>query len=341
MCVRDDPILKIQEPGLSVSKFAEMMLTVEPAEMGDMGHYFCDKMYKMVKFHKELKSEALFHNMHQMSLDVDNPFFRFTTNFFPDVSSETAGHVFQFFLKYFLKKTLEFCMPPKENFVDVRKISMTKDEEATLRYVAGFVVFSLKKRLKAKNSPQTKATINLFNQLTTKEDENLNENVSVKDYTSHWVDQVNRGGLLIVGDEFYAFIKLMENLARLILNKNLLVRYCGDDIRKVIVDRFSKNRILQDKWSNLSSTLRNKELGLKILRSIFWKWANLRAHAFVKNWIEIRRLTLYKKGHEVSEKAEPAMRKTLRAKRKVKNTNIQQCAKDKVAKAKKCLQKKK
>ena len=35
------------------------------------------------------------------------------------------------------------------------------------------------------------------------------------------------------------------------------------------------------------------------------------------------------------------MRKTLRAKRKVKNTNIQQCAKDKVAKATKCLQKKK
>ena len=161
----------------------------------------------------------------------------------------------------------------------------------------------------------------------------------MKDYTLHWVDQVNRGGLLIVSDELYSMIKLMENLARQILNKNLLIRYCGDDIRKVIVERFSRNRILRDKWSNLSSTMRNKELSINILNSMFWKWANLRAHAFVKNWIEIRRLTLFKKGQMVSEKAEPAMRKTLTAKRKAKGST-QQCAKSKVAKAKKCLQKK-
>ena len=46
----------------------------------------------------------------------------------------------------------------------------------------------------------------------------------------HWIDQINWGRLMKVTDNFYAFIKLMENLARVILNKDTLVRYCGGDL---------------------------------------------------------------------------------------------------------------
>jgi len=34
------------------------------------------------------------------------------------------------------------------------------------------------------------------------------------------------------------------------------------------------------------------------------KWANTRAHSFVRNWLEIRKDLLFKKGENVSEKAE-------------------------------------
>ena len=39
----------------------------------------------------------------------------------------------------------------------------------------------------------------------------------------------------------------------------------------------------------------------------------------MKNWIERRKVIQFKKGEDVAEKAEPALRKTLKAKRSVKS----------------------
>ena len=39
---------------------------------------------------------------------------------------------------------------------------------------------------------------------------------------------------------------------------------------------------MREKWNALTVGLRNKELANQILTAIFWKWANLRIHAFIK-----------------------------------------------------------
>eukprot|EP00111_Clytia_hemisphaerica_P007126 TCONS_00020712-protein len=253
-------------------------------------------------------------------------------------SSQIMCHTYQYFLKHFLQKTLAFCIKPNDEVVDVRKIAMTKDEESTLRYVAGYLIFS-------KTSSQARAVTALLEQLASKNDDDLGDRISLNDFTCHWVEQINRGGLMKITDDFYSFVKLMENLARIVLNKKTLIRYCGDDIRKVVIERFSTNVTLREKWNALAIGLRNKDLSQKVLAAIFWKWANLRIHTFIKNWLEIRKNEIFKKGEEVTEKAAPAMRKLLKAKRRLKAGTkakpTQSLAKNSAAKlaAKKTVQK--
>ncbi len=323
-CVQTDKDLQDGDPGRAASILAGRMLSIDESELNDIASHFCNKMFLYVKFHKQMKSDYLAVKFHNMALDDgnDNPFYQFIDKFFPDTPSLTLAHTHQYFLKHFLQKTLEFCIKPKDETIDIRQIAMNRDEESTLRYVAGYLIFSLKKKLKGKTSSQAKAVVTLLEQLASKNDEELGDKISLNDFTFHWVDQINRGGLMKITDDFYAFVKLMENLARIVLNKNALVRYCGDDLRKVVVDRFSNNVILREKWNSLSIGLRNRDMAQSILSSIFWKWANLRIHAFIKHWLEIRRVELFKRGEEVAEKSAPAMRKVLKAKRRLKAVNL-------------------
>ena len=52
--------------------------------------------------------------------------------------------------------------------------------------------------------------------------------------TIAWVHLVNRGGLDQVSDELYLFIKSVEMEARTILNQELLINYCGEDLKTVL-----------------------------------------------------------------------------------------------------------
>ena len=52
--------------------------------------------------------------------------------------------------------------------------------------------------------------------------------------TIAWVDLVNRGGLDQVSDELSLFIKSVEMEARTILNQELLINYCGEDLKTVL-----------------------------------------------------------------------------------------------------------
>lgn len=315
--ITNDPILNLRKPGISTAKLASKMLLL--SNIGEIGVLFGNKMYEIIKYHKQLKKEEMFQRFHLITVDekLCNEFF-LCLNEIEDLQPRTVNAVYQIFIDNFLKESINYCLPPKVTSLSVNDFRMSKDEEATLRYVAGYLVFSLKKKVDRKTSAESKAILLLRNQFS-KCDNHLESEVSLLEYTSHWVDQVNRGGLMIINDQFYAFVKLLEHATRVLMNKNLFFKYCGEDLRKILIELFKKNGAIQDNWSNLTRELRNKDLGKKVLKAIFKKWANIRAYAFVKNWMERRKVMQFKKGEDVAEKAEPALRKTLKAKRSVKS----------------------
>ena len=66
---------------------------------------------------------------------------------------------------------------------------------------------------------------------------------SSKEYTNAWVDLVNRGGPHHVSDRFYLFIKAVEIEARTILNQELFIDYCSENLAIVLDNTFSKSAL--------------------------------------------------------------------------------------------------
>ena len=102
----------------------------------------------------------------------------------------------------------------------------------------------MKKSIKSKGSPEGFALHKLLSCWGSKEE--LDKQVTFLKYTKTWVDRVNRGGLLLISDELYMFVRGMENEVTKVLTINFLIAYCGEDVRQVIQEKFIGNQYPQN-----------------------------------------------------------------------------------------------
>ena len=111
----------------------------------------------------------------------------------------------------------------------------------------------------------------------------------MEEYANAWVDLVNRGGIHQLSDKFYLLIKAVKTEARTILNQELLINYCGEDLKMVLYTTCPKSGNLEVCWHTLLKTQNISKLSAKemIKKKILLKWINIRANAFVKSWIEM------------------------------------------------------
>ena len=143
--------------------------------------------------------------------------------------------------------------------------------------------------------------------------------MSFLDYTRDWTALRDRGGLFIINDELYIFIRRIENVARTIFNKNLLVQYCNQNLSNELKNQLSASELISEAWEKITRNLENKSLGEKLKMEIFTKWVNIRATAFLKAWLAAQRLKIAddkaksKKAKKsiISEKGAPSLRKSL------------------------------
>jgi hypothetical protein len=56
--------------------------------------------------------------------------------------------------------------------------------------------------------------ISVISKWRSKETGNTLSSVSFLDYTTKWTECINRGGLFCVNDEFYIFVRRVENVIR-------------------------------------------------------------------------------------------------------------------------------
>ena len=151
---------------------------------------------------------------------------------------------------------------------------MEKSEEVSLRYVAGYIIISLKKSIKSKRSPEGYALHQLLSCWESKEE--LVKQVTFLEYTKTWVDRVNRGGLLLVTDDFYIFVRGIENDVRKVLTINFLIAYCVEDVKEVILGKLNANSFIYNLWDTLTKDVCNKHLTENIKLQILEKWTNIR-----------------------------------------------------------------
>ena len=195
--------------------------------------------------------------------------------------------------------------------VSPSSLSFTENEEKVLRYVAGYIPFSLKKKYWSRKQTHVgKTVLSMINLWIVKGDE-IKEDASLYEYSLSWTEKINRGGLMVVNESFYSFIKHIESVARSVLNKSLLITYAGEDLRDVLLKKFLRNQYIDKSWCSLTRNVESDALRNSIKIAILKKWIGIRARSFVNAWIQLvkRRSSTRKSG--LSDKSEPSLRKSL------------------------------
>ena len=72
-----------------------------------------------------------------------------------------------------------------------------------------------------------------------------------------------------------------------ILHVSFFISYCGENIRKVIVEKLRDNKALQRSWDFLTRNVANKMFTEKLKYQILNKWSNIRTHSFVYTWVQV------------------------------------------------------
>ena len=164
---------------------------------------------------------------------------------------------------------------------DPSALEFTKEEEKISRYVAGYISFLLKKKYRTRTqTPLGKAVLDMVNSLTIIADENKYCK-TLYEYTLSWTEKINRGGLMIVNEQFFIFARHVESVARAVLNKSLIMNYCGKDSRDVLLENFLKHDLIGKNWCSLTSYIENDSFEHTIKNSILKKWIGIRARSFV------------------------------------------------------------
>ena len=178
--------------------------------------------------------------------------------------------------------------------------TLESDEEESLRYVAGYILYSLKNSIKSSDSYFKKAVSEIIGIWGGKKGSGCSNSITFLEYTQYWVEKVNRGGLIYVTDDFYKFIRKIEDTIQEVLNMKLIVAYAGENLRNVLLEKLKGKKNLNEDWDLLTSRLANKDLSEKIKVKIFKTWINIRANSFVKAWLSINRASSYSKVGQLS-----------------------------------------
>ena len=108
--------------------------------------------------------------------------------------------IMQMTLQFILDKFLQLSLKLRNSILhavantDEKGVNLEKYEEASLQYVAGYIIFSLRKNIKNKSSPEGVAVYELLCHWGSKED-TTSSDCSFTDYTSSWVEC---GGLFFI-----------------------------------------------------------------------------------------------------------------------------------------------
>ena len=81
---------------------------------------------------------------------------------------------------------------------------------------------------------------------------------------------------MLVTDDFYIFVRGIENDVRKVLTINFLIAYCVEDVKEVILGKLNANSFIYNLWDTLTKDVCNKHLTENIKLQILEKWTNIR-----------------------------------------------------------------
>ena len=308
-------------PGTYASEIARKILTHKEDEMVEVYAKQLNRGMANIFEENDKSSSAIGimlnkYHIASVSPEVNTSFINFLTKLgIVNISEYGIGPslLFQFILRNSFKQLLILYdkqgeVEVKDSF-DLTKLKLTLMEEKILRYVAGYIPYSIRSHFRrVKSTPESISALQIVESWNKAGLEQ--ESLSLLDYTNEWIEKINRGGLFLVTDNFYRLIIRIEITVRTVLNVQFLLQYAGEDIRIIILDRLKNDSYVTFGWDSLTRDVENKSLCDRLKLIVFNKWISIRAYSFVKVWID----KVKHQSSKVDVKAQPSLRKVLGSK---------------------------
>ncbi len=179
---------------------------------------------------------------------------------------------------------------------------MTPDEEAAVRYAAGFIAMKLKKQFIKKDSSKAGQFVECLSHMAID-----GEGSSFFEYTQAWVKRVNRGGLFELSDTAYLFFKAVEVQTQNILPQRL--KRSSAIEKEVVFEAIVSDENVQIFWEQLSVDIYEEEESQELLLEIVKLWVSVRGYSVASFWVE-----QYKIANREALKKKKALRKELKEK---------------------------
>jgi len=173
--------------------------------------------------------EKIWSSIHQLSITtpehwraiIDNTSFSIDSVAFTSLHHFVLVRLVEYVLSY------ENNLQKEEATYESEESRLSEDEQQIVRYVAGYILFSLSRKWQkineGRNNMVATASIQFLDSVKITSTEIKAH--SFLDFTNKWIKLVNRGGLVLVSDDFFILVRRIENCARNVLNVQMLKNY--------------------------------------------------------------------------------------------------------------------
>ena len=221
-------------------------------------------------------ANAAFYQL-RVSQDIRRTTLDFLKKLVPD--AEIPHIFFQMFIRILFEKLLLRHEEIKVKDVEKSGYNPNVKEQNALRYVAGYIVFKLPKKVLFKNErEQMEVVVNNMKEGSSKQTR-LN-------YTKEWVEAQSRGGLCMVNDKTFLFFQKLEGIIRSELPSDTPTLK-SQDLRESTTRAALENRLILDKWTTITAGAQLSEHAtLVMLQLVVDFYVQIRLFSFTKNIVE-------------------------------------------------------
>lgn len=185
--------------------------------------------------------------------------------------------------------------------------SLTYCESNAVRYMAGYVAVKLLKRYrKGSRNPavckKRKLFVRILQQM--KATGQPGEPDTVLEYSTLWLELIDRGGLYHINDDVFLMIEAIEMVCKDHLSKGGIATYTpGTNISQIVHQKVLNTPKVLTYWDKITADIPHKyeRYTIELLDRITNLWINIRGHSFAKGWTMMSQKR-YRKGTRKSLK---------------------------------------
>ena len=167
---------------------------------------------------------------------------------------------------------------------------LTYVESNGIRYMAGYVAVKLIKKYKrgSKNKDidqKFKLFVKVLQQM--KANNQTGEPDSPSEYSTMWMEVIDRGGLYHINDDIFHLIESIEMVIRQHFSfKNVETYIPETDLCEQVHDQVLATQDIVTCWENIARNIPPKyeKYSVELLSKIVDLWITIRGHSFVKGW---------------------------------------------------------